>query len=144
LWASAAKHMAKFDEGVVNAVDAEGYPLSVRQTSLPYDPNTGEMPVTLPDALGAVEGPASLLCHFHDENLWGLRAILLKGKLARREGKWIFVTTSFTPPSTWQMIKNVKKSARDYLAKRNLPWPVVNYAAIDQMWAEVKAARQKT
>ena len=138
MWHEAAKAMSKFDEGVLNAVDAEGYPLSVRQTKLPYDPATGTMPVVLPDNLGAVEGPASLLCHFHDEQLWGLRAILLKGRLERREGKWTFVTTSFDPPSMWQFMKNVRASTKKYLESRNLPWPKVNFASLDAMWKDAK------
>ncbi len=138
MWAEAAKHVRKFTEGVVNAVDAAGYPLSVRQTSLPYDAATGAMPVTLPDALGAVEGPASLLCHFHDEKLWSLRAILLKGRLERRDGAWVFQTTAFTPPSAWKMMRGVSRSATEYLAKRNLPRPSVNWESIAALWRDAK------
>jgi hypothetical protein len=138
MWAEAAKWVAKFSEGVLNAVDGGGYPISVRQTALPYDANTGTMAVVLPEALGAVAGPASLLCHFHDEKLWGLRAILLKGRLERREGAWMFVTTSFTPPSMWKMIKGVRESTKQYLAKRGLPMPRVDYEVIEKLWQRAK------
>jgi hypothetical protein len=138
VWAEAAKAMAKFDEGVLNAVDGEGYPLSVRQTKLPYDATSGTMPVVLPDSLGAQEGPASLLCHFHDEKLWGLRAILLKGRLEKRAGQWTFVTTAFEPPSMWRMMKNVRASTKKYLESRNLPWPKVDWNSIAEMWKDAK------
>lgn len=139
MWASAAKWIAKFDEGVVNAVDAEGYPLSVRQTSLPYDAATGRLRVVIPESLGAQEGRASLLCHSHDEKLWDLRSILLHGRLERENGARVFVTTSFTPPSVLQMLKNVRKAATKYLADRGLPTPKVNYDAVARLWE--KAAR---
>lgn len=132
--ASAAKWVAKFDEGVLSAFDGRGYPWSVRQTSLPYDAATGRMRVILPDGLGAVPGRASLLCHFHDDQLWSLRAILLHGRLERENGAWVFVTTSFTPPSMWQMMKNFRRATTKYLADRNLPMPQVNYDAVRRLW----------
>jgi hypothetical protein len=136
MWAEAAKYVRTFGEGVVSARDAAGHPLSVRQTALPYDAQTGAMPVMLPESLGAVEGPASLLCHFHDERLWGVRSILIKGRLERRDGAWVFQTIAFTPPSALAMIKRVRASASDYLKKRNLPRPVVSWASIDEMWRD--------
>ncbi|MSP59746.1 MAG: hypothetical protein EXR72_05280 [Myxococcales bacterium] len=137
-WTEAAKWIAKFSEGVLNAVDGGGYPVSVRQTSLPFDAASGAMAVTLPESLGAVAGPASLLCHFHDENLWKLRAILVRGRIERRGGGWVFVTTAFAPPSMWQMMKNVKKSTRTYLETRGLPMPKVDYVAIAELWRRAR------
>jgi hypothetical protein len=137
--AEAAKWVAKFAEGVINAVDGDGYPLSVRQTSLAYDAATGTMKLTMPESLGAVAGPASLLCHFHDDDMWKLRAILLKGQIERRDGAWVFVTASFEPPSMRKMMKNIGVSWKAYLEKRGLPVPKVDYAVIDEMWREVKA-----
>lgn len=133
--------MAKFSEGVLTAVDGDGYPVSVRQLALPYDAASGSMPVVLPEGLEAVPGSASLLCHFHDEKLWNLRAILLKGRIERRERAWTFVTTEFTPPSTWSMMKNVRRSTKRYLDKRGLPAPVVNYAVIEEMWKRARKIR---
>jgi len=139
--AEAAKWISKFSEGVVTALDSAGYPVSVRQTSLAYDAATGTIPVTIPEALDAVEGPASLLCHFHDEQLWNLSAIQLRGRVEKRSGQWVFVTTAFTPPSMWQMVKNVRASTKKYLADRGLVGdaaPVVNYVAIERLWALVE------
>jgi hypothetical protein len=138
MWAEAAKWALKFSEGVLNAVDASGYPISVRQLSLPYDAATGTMPVVLPPSLGAVEGPASLLCHFHDEKLWSLRMALLKGRLERRDGTWVFVTTSFTPPSPLRQIRDMSKTTQRYLEQRNLPMPKVDFAAVERMWTRAR------
>lgn len=138
MWANAATQVAKFSEGVLTAVDANGYPVSVRQLALPYDATDGSMPVTLPDALGAVEGPANLLCHFHDDKLWDMRAIQLKGRLERRGDTWVFVTTSFTPPSMLQMIRGVQRSTQSYLDKRGLAKPQVAFDVINKLWERAK------
>lgn len=137
MWAKAAREVAKFSEGVVTALDARGYPLSVRQTGIAYDAATGTLPVKLPESLGAIEGPANLLCHSHNEQLWDMRMISIKGRLERREGGWLFVSTSFNAPSTLQQVRGFSRSAQAYLDKRGLPRPVVNFAAIGELWARV-------
>lgn len=138
-----SKYIKGFSEGIVSAVDAEGRPFSVRQTTLPWDAASGTMPVKVSDVLGPVAGPASLLCHVHDENLWNMRAVLVKGKLERRGDEWVFVGTSFEPPSMLKLIKGVRKSARQYLEKRGLDWPKVNFDAVAELWRVVDAKRAK-
>lgn len=139
MWAEAAKAIAKFDEGVLSAVDGAGYPLSVRQTSLRYDAATGVMPVALPEALGAAPGPASLLCHYHDENLWNMRMISVRGRLECRDGGFVFVTTAFEPPSTLKQMLAIGRNAKRYLQKRGLPRPEVRFDVIERLWTQVKA-----
>ncbi len=85
MWAEAAKWLGKFDEAVLTMLDSDGYPASVRVDSRAYDPATGELPATLPGALHVVEGPANLLCHYHDEKLWKLNAIQHQGSGSRIE-----------------------------------------------------------
>jgi hypothetical protein len=139
--AEAAKWIAKFPEGVLNGRDAAGFPLSVRQLALPYDAASGEMKLVVPEGLGLQEGLATLLCHFHNEQMWGLKAILVKGRVARRNGGWVFITTAFTPPSTWEMIKGTRVAMKSYLAKRGLPVPQVNFAAIEKLWERARQIR---
>jgi hypothetical protein len=136
------KHLRRYSEGVVNAVDAEGRPFSVRQTNLAWDSASGTMPVKIPDILGPVAGPASFLCHFHDDNLWGLRAVLVKGRLERRGDAWVFVGTSFDPPSPLKMMMGVKKATKKYLEKRGLDWPKVNFDSIAELWKVVDAKKR--
>jgi hypothetical protein len=138
MWAKAAKAVAGFSEGVVTAFDKDGMPISVRQRSLPYDAASGRMPVVLPDALDAVAGPACLVCHFHDDAMWNMRAIQLKGRLGRDGDRWVFVTTSFTPPSMIAMIRGIHRSANRYLDKRDLPRPKVAFDVIDRLWEQAK------
>jgi hypothetical protein len=142
VWGEAAKWVGKFAEGVVTAVDVRGYPVSVRQTSLPYDAASGVMAVVMPDALQAQPGPASLLVHTHDDLLWNQQAAQLRGRLERGDAGWRFVTTSFEPPSIWKQLRGIGRSATSYLARRGLPRPPVDYAAIERLWE--RASRLRT
>ena len=101
MWDEAAKWLNKFDEVVLTVLDTDGYPASVRADSHAYDPATGELPAAVPDALRVVEGPASLLCHCHDEKLWKLNAIQVKGRLENRDGAWVFVSTHSKRRPNW-------------------------------------------
>lgn len=140
MWANAAKWLAKFDEAVLTALDVDGYPVSVRVDSRKYDAKTGSLPTALPEALGAVEGPANLLCHFHDEKLWRLNAIQFRGRIEKSDGGWVFQTTKFDPPrkpAFFHFLRNVNRSAQKYLDKRGLNRPEVS-------WAEIKELRPRT
>lgn len=146
MWAEAAKWLAKYPEVVVTALDADGYPVSVRQSGSRYDPGTGELPVALPDALRPASGAANLLCHKHDESLQNLSSIQIRGTLDRRDDEWVFVSSAFTPPprfALWHLSKRMRVSARRYLAKRQLAAPEVNWAAIAEIWREVRAGQPK-
>lgn len=140
-WKKAGKRIARFTEGVLSGVDGEGRPWSARLLTLRYDPATGRLPARLASALGAVPGPALLLCHKHDENLWNMDLVQVKGRLEREGDGWCFVSTEFEPPSTWAMIRRVGRSATAYLERRQLARPVVDFAAIDRLWAEARRLR---
>lgn len=136
--ADPAKELATFTEGVVTAVDPEGYPVSVRQSRLRYHISTGEMHVTWPDGVAVAEGPANLLCHSHDEKLWSLRALQIKGRLERRDDGWVFVGSAFTPPPGvvvmfWRAARSNRAAGHRYLKKRGLRPPQVNWAAIKEI-----------
>jgi hypothetical protein len=138
VWAEAAKWLGKFPEAVVTAVDAEGYPVSVRQTAPSYDADTGQMSVAWPAGVAVAEGPASVLCHSHNEKVWNIKAMQIKGRLERRAGDWVFISTAFTPPpgmliTFLRLSRNGRAAARRYLDKRGLTAPAVNWDAIDEL-----------
>lgn len=146
VWAEAAKWLAKYPEVVVTALDVAGYPFSVRRSTAAYDATTGELPVELPGNLRPAGGAANLLCHYHDEKLWHLSSIQIKGTLDRRGGNWVFVSSAFTPPprlALWQLSKRSRAAGRRYLAKRGLTAPEVNWAAVEDIWKEVQAQRSE-
>ena len=141
MWDEAAKWLNKFDEVVLTVLDADGYPASVRADAHAYDPATGELPAAVPDALRAVEGPAGLLCHRHDEKLWKLNAIQVKGRLENRDGAWVFVSTTFKAPSKLAMyffIRGTQTSGQRYLDNRGLDRPEVDWAAAKEIQRRAK------
>ena len=136
MWAEAAKWLNKFPEAVLTGIDKDGYPVSVRVPTGAYDSATGELPVSLPDAVDGAEGPANLLCHSHDEKLWNLQMITVKGTLEKRDGALFFRTEIFEPPSRLALldfIRNARRSAQRYLDKRGLSRPEVNWDAIKEI-----------
>lgn len=143
MWHKAARALATYSEAVLNATDADGYPLSVRQTAplSKYDPEHGTMPVVLPDALHPVEGPASLLAHYHNDKLWDLRAMLIKGRIERRGDGWTFVSTEYKPQSSWAMVTGAKRAAKQYLAKRGLGRPKIAFDVIRRLFREAQSIK---
>jgi hypothetical protein len=143
VWAEAAKWLKKFDEAVLTALDADGYPISVRVDHRAYDATTGRLPVPLPAELRAVDGPANLLCHYHDAKLWNLKAIAIKGRLAQRDGTPVFESTSFDPPkfALIAFVRNVRTSAQKYLDKRGLDRPAVNWDAVKELQRRAKSGQ---
>lgn len=139
VWDEAAKWLNKFPEAVLTVIDGNGYPASVRVSTSGYDKVSGELAVSLPAAIDGAAGPASVLCHSHDEKLWNLQMITIHGAVEKREGAWIFRTESFEPPTKLAMldfIRNARRSAQKYLDKRGLPRPQVN-------WAEIKEVQRR-
>jgi hypothetical protein len=140
VWTEAAKWLGKFEDAVLTVTDGDGYPASVRVVTHTYDAGTGELRVTPTDALNAIEGPANLLCHSHDEKLWNLQMITIKGTLEKRVDAWIFRSESFESPSklaVLDFVRRARRSARKYLDKRGLAPPQVNWAAIKEIQRRV-------
>jgi hypothetical protein len=85
--------------------------------------------------------PASLLCHSHEEKLWSLQMIELRGHVEKHQNVWTFVIDDFQPPSKLaflSFIGGVRKSGKKYLERRGLERPPVNWAAIKEIERRAK------
>lgn len=145
MWTEAAQWLGKFDEAVLTALDADGYPVSIRIDPRNYDATTGTLPATFPSALRATAGPANLMSHSHDEKMWHLNAIQIKGRLESRDGGWVFQSTNFDAPSKLafiQFLANTRTGGQKYLDKRGLPHPAINWAAIKEIQRRGSARRR--
>lgn len=147
MWDDIVKNLAKFPNAVLTGTDAGGYPYSVR--CMPQiDPsqkllrleNMGDLPIQA--------GLASLLCHSHDELLWDLKSFMVRGNLQQDEQGWIFQPTQFIPGSgiggplePMKFILQMRRSARQYLEKRGLARPQVQWQGFKKIWAEIKEGR---
>ncbi|MBK6574779.1 MAG: hypothetical protein IPG17_00975 [Sandaracinaceae bacterium] len=136
MWKRAKKDLGTYQEAVINVKDAEGRGVSVRQLKPALDVATGTMPVAIPSALGAVPGPATLLAHFHDEKLWNMRTMSIKGSVEQRAGQWVFVASSYRPASPMDFLRGTRVSAAKYLERRGLPRPKPNYEVIHRLFDE--------
>jgi hypothetical protein len=139
VWAEMGKNLAPFETGVLNFKDAEGYPYSVRCTPR-LDPEAGVI------RLGAVgeeafpPGPATLLCHGHDEELWNLEVFLLRGAVEEAGGERVFrperQISGTGLGGAARMLIGARRSARAYLKKRGLPRPRIP-------WDEIEAIKER-
>jgi hypothetical protein len=87
-------------------------------------------------------GPASILGHFHDEKLWGLKAFLVRGVLERNDQGWAFrpgtpIPAGGTSPlAAIRTMRQTRRAAKVYLAKRGLARPAIP-------WDKIKAAKAR-
>ena len=96
MWDEIMKHLADFSSAVLTGVDQAGYPFSVRCKPEP-DADEQVLRVQVPEYTNIQPGPAGLLCHKHDEQLWNLKSFILRGSLERGVNGWIFCPHRFTP-----------------------------------------------
>ncbi len=135
MWDKLKKETSTFRSAVLTARDADGYPVSVR-TSFNADDVRHELCVALPVAVDMQLGPASLLFHQHNEQLWDLRIVVVRGELANTGNEWVFRPQPLPPsPNALRMILNCRKTAKAYLRKRGLARPPI-------AWDRLKAIKQ--
>ena len=144
MWNDIVTQLAKFPTAVLTAVDPDGYPFSIRCTPqidrerqvlrIPYNGETCLKP-----------GPAGLLCHFHNDQLWDLKSFQVLGQLEQAEGSWVFHPERFIPGNgllgpldQMKSLFKARADAKKYLQKRGLPRPKVHWDEINQVKAEAK------
>lgn len=144
MWDELYRHLMGFDTAVLNGSDAEGYPYSIRCRPIP-DPSAGLLKLDLGLAGADIRpGPASLLCHEHDEELWNQKAFLVRGRLdLGAEGGLAFVPERFVPGvgiggarGMIRFLFGARRSAAAYLKKRGLARPRVR-------WDELEAIKDR-
>lgn len=149
MWDEINEHLPSFESAVLSALDAEGYPYSVRCRPRP-DRVSRVLKVRLPAGIPLRPGPASLLCHRHDENLWNLKSFLVRGVLEALDGEdWNFRPEKFVPGagiggpmSLVRLVTGARRSTRNYLEKRGLPRPRIPWAEIRKVKAQARTSQQ--
>jgi hypothetical protein len=144
-WDRIAKLLPTFRSAVLSARDADGYPLSFRcQPRL--DHARRDLVVAAPPGLALTPGPASLLCHFHDEKLWNQRSFLVRGALAREGDLWRLAPLEFIPglgvdglPGLLRFVRASSRAANRYLRARRLARPRIPWDEINAAKARAKA-----
>jgi hypothetical protein len=145
VWDEIVEHLAGFESAVLTGVDAEGYPYSVRCRPR-ADPVGRVLRVRLPAEIPIRSGPASLLCHSHDANVWNLRSFLVRGELGSDARGWKLHPLKFVPGAgiggsmgVVRFVVGSRRNARRYLDRRGLSRPRVPWAELVAIKAQAKA-----
>ncbi|MBP2328019.1 hypothetical protein JOF56_008404 [Kibdelosporangium banguiense] len=119
--------LSGFPSAVLSARDPEGAPVLAR---VHPQPGMTGYHVDIPDDITVTSGPASLLVHRHDDKLANLRFALVRGSLADIDGQWQLTPTQVVDPasSALRTLRRTQRSTREYLRRRNLPRPRIDWA----------------
>jgi len=138
MWPEIIARLPRFASAVLSGLDRGGDPVSVRcQPTLDHQARV--LRVLVPDGLRMVPGPAGLLCHRHDEQLWRLKSFLLRGTLDRTGHDWVFRPRQLvrgmdtTPLSNLRLLRNSRRTAKRYLATRGLRRPTIPWEHYAQL-----------
>jgi hypothetical protein len=136
MWDDIRRALGSFNDGVLTWVDVDGYPVSVRTRPEPDDASRA-LRVTAPPGMEPKAGPASLLCHSHNEETWNLKAFLVRGRLEPDGDGWVLRPVAFVPGSgiggpldPVRTIVRARGAASRYLARRGLSRPAVPWDKI--------------
>lgn len=144
MWNEIVRTMAHYDSAVLTFVDADGFPFSGR--CVPQQDEARQViRVTLPPDVSVQPGPASLMSHAHDEQMWNLRGYNVVGELEREGEGWVLRPRRLLSGlDTGNMLAQIKmlvksrRAAQEYLDKRNLPRPKIDWAGIKRLHAEAR------
>lgn len=135
----ALRRLPGFTSAVLAAFDAAGRPTLARLRPRP-DAAARRFALDLPAAADLRPGPASLLCHSHDEQLWTLRSFVAAGELAREGDGWTLAPSRYVPGgdrmgpvAVIRTLRELRATAQGYLDRRGLERPRIpwdEYAAL--------------
>lgn len=144
MWDDLVNNLPKYANPILTGVDAGGYPFSIR-CEPELDQTQERLHVNIFSELPIEQGPASLMCHSHDELLWDLSSFLVRGRLEKVATGWVFYPDKFirsdvssSPVAQMKGVFKMRKRAKKYLAERGLPWPTIPWDDIKALRAEAK------
>ncbi|HLI09651.1 MAG TPA: hypothetical protein VKV40_24020 [Ktedonobacteraceae bacterium] len=147
-----AARACNYTSGVLSIVDDDGYPMSVRCTAY-ADAACQVFTFPSPPALAADwRGKACLLFHEFNEQLEGLKQMVILGELVSEDGLLTLQVSKFvtangrsntdqmphasSPFHMLQFFFLGRRNARTFLARRGKPWPPIPYDVIERLLAE--------
>jgi hypothetical protein len=123
----ALRELATFPSAVLGTTTGDGAPLlrRIRVTG----PAGDALALDVPEDDDLRPGPASLLAHSHDEQLWSLRSVGVLGELVAEPG-WTFRPKRLlgdagtaTPLAIVRQLRRLRRTADGYLELRSLSRP---------------------
>jgi hypothetical protein len=142
MWDKVLKHLPEYQTGVLTGIDAEGYPYSLR-CKPQIDTTQQILRISLPDYVTIKPGPASILCHYHNEKLWDLKNFVLRGTIEQSNSVWLFRPTQFIAGAgnykgLFKLIQDGRRAAKQYLIKRNLNRPRIPWDKIKAIYNQAQ------
>jgi hypothetical protein len=147
-----AERARSYPTGVLSWVEPSGDPVSVRVAVELDEPRERVLFPALPPIARGRTGLACLLFHMHDEQLEGLRQVVLKGELVADGASIALEVTGFVtangragtdemphagaPLHMLAFYRLGRRKAKEYLAKRGEPWPPIPFEEIGRAVAE--------
>ena len=142
MWRDLAQVLPRFSSAVLTFRDAEGYPFSLRCQPQP-EPATHSFRIEIPSGVPARAGPAGLLWHRHDEQLWRQVSYTTRGRLEQVGSAWRYTPTHYTPglgiggvPAFVRFVLGARRTTAAYLARRGLARPRVPWRQINAIKAQ--------
>jgi hypothetical protein len=136
------RHLPDFSSAVLTGIDEAGYPFSVRCEPEPIVENK-VIGVQIPEDEAIQAGPASLLFHKHDEQMWNIKSFLVRGNIKMENQGWMFHPERYTSGlgiggliSMIQLVRTGRRTAKHYLKKRSLTCPEVRWDEIRALYTE--------
>lgn len=147
MWNEIVKYLGMFPSAVLTGIDSAGYPFSRRCT--PRADMARQLLHIAEAGDGQLQpGPAGLLCHDHNDQLWDLKAVQVTGTLERAEQGWLFHPQRYVtggallgPLGQMQFVTRAQATARKYLQKRGLPRPKVRWDELEAVKKEAKKGK---
>jgi hypothetical protein len=131
----------RFDSAVLTWIGNDGFPFSVRCRPIWETRNTTR--VDEPDGLDASAGPASLLYHSHNSQLWKLRMLLAIGEITHGSDGWRFrlerIRSGVAGLNKLHWVRsffNARRTTKRYLVERRLSRPEIPWRRINQLKRE--------
>jgi hypothetical protein len=139
----ALAELATYPSAVLATRTDDGTP-SLRRVRVTGPGAAGRLRLDVPPDEQLREGPASLLAHGHDEQLWSLRSVVVTGELMAADG-WVFRPdrivgggSTVSPLAVLRQLRGLRRTADAYLEKRSLPRPSIAWHSIRAIKEGVK------
>jgi hypothetical protein len=127
----AMRRLPGVGSAVLAAFDGAGRPTLTRLRPRP-DVAGRRFVLDLPADADLRPGPASLLCHSHDEQLWTLRSFVVAGELVGEADGWALAPSRYVPGgdkigpvAAVRTIRDLRATAQGYLDRRGLERPTI-------------------
>ena len=140
----ALAQLATYPSAVLASRADDGMP-TLRRVRVMGPGAAGRLRLYVPPGEELRPGPASLLAHSHDQDLWSLRSVVVVGELIDTD-VWTFRPERIVggggkagPLVVLKQLTALRRTARNYLEKRGLERPPIPWDGVRALKTEVRA-----